>query len=177
MEKSKIASRFYLDKEKDIVVNLIEEKEDELTYILETPNHNTGNLITNLARICGLKTIKNEKDMKIIKGTIPASINGDNEEVYIFRMGGIKVANIYKDGRVAIKATIPAISKTLMSQTKNYNFSINETLVKSYILKKAKFRTDLHTHMNAMLPSDCLIALGLVHQVRYPLGKKLGCFL
>lgn len=74
--------------------------------------------------------------MKIIKGTIPASINGDNEEVYIFRMGGIKVANIYKDGRVAIKATIPAISKTLMSQTKNYNFSINETLVKSYILKK-----------------------------------------
>ena len=130
MEKSKIASRFYLDKEKDIVVNLIEEKEDELTYILETPNHNTGNLITNLARICGLKTIKNEKDMKIIKGTIPASINGDNEEVYIFRMGGIKVANIYKDGRVAIKATIPAISKTLMSQTKNYNFSINETLVK-----------------------------------------------
>ena len=63
MEKSKIASRFYLDKEKDIVVNLIEEKEDELTYILETPNHNTGNLITNLARICGLKTIKNEKDI------------------------------------------------------------------------------------------------------------------
>ena len=176
MEKSKVASKFYLDKEKDIVVNLIEEKEDELTYILETPNHNTGNLITNLARICGLKTIKNEKDMKIIKGTIPASINGDNEEVYIFRMGGIKVANIYKDGRVAIKATIPAISKTLMSQTKHYNFTINETLVKSYILKKAKFRTDLHTHMNAMLPSDCLIALGLVHQVRYPLYyiKKLG---
>ena len=169
MEKSKIASKFYLDKEKDIVVNLMEEKEDELTYILETPNHNTGNLITNLARICGLKTIKNEKDMKIIKGTIPASINGDNEEVYIFRMGGIKVANIYRDGRVAIKATIPAISKTLMSQTKHYNFTINETLVKSYILKKAKFRTDLHTHMNAMLPSDCLIALGLIHQVRYPL--------
>ncbi len=176
MEKSKIASKFYLDKEKDIVVNLMEEKEDELTYILETPNHNTGNLITNLARICGLKTIKNEKDMKIIKGTIPASINGDNEEVYIFRMGGIKVSNIYKDGRVAIKATIPAISKTLMSQTKHYNFTINETLVKSYILKKAKFRTDLHTHMNAMLPSDCLIALGLIHQVRYPLYyiKKLG---
>lgn len=63
-----------------------------------------------------------------------------------------------------------------MSQQKINNFSINETLVKSYILKKAKFRTDLHTHMNAMLPSDCLIALGLVHQVRYPLYyiKKLG---
>ena len=55
----------------------------------------TGNLITNLAKICNLETTKNEKDMKIIKGTIPASINGDNEEVYIFRLGGIKIANIY----------------------------------------------------------------------------------
>lgn len=167
MEKS--INKFYLDKEKDIIVNLYKTSEDELTYILETPNHGTGNLITNLAKICGLKTIKNEKDMKIIKGKIPASLNGDNEEVYIFRLGGIKIANIYADGKIEIKATIPAISKTLMSQTKRYNLSINQTLVKSYILKKAKFRTDLHTHMNANLPADSLIALGIKHQVRYPL--------
>ena len=168
-EKQKIINKFYLDKEKDIIVNLYKTSEDELTYILETPNHGTGNLITNLAKICGLKTIKNEKDMKIIKGKIPASLNGDNEEVYIFRLGGIKIANIYADGKIEIKATIPAISKTLMSQTKRYNLSINQTLVKSYILKKAKFRTDLHTHMNANLPADSLIALGIKHQVRYPL--------
>lgn len=168
-EKQKIINKFYLDKEKDIIVNLYKTSEDELTYILETPNHGTGNLITNLAKICGLKTIKNEKDMKIIKGKIPASLNGDNEEVYIFRLGGIKIANIYADGKIEIKATIPAISKTLMSQTKRYNLSINQTLVKSYILKKAKFRTDLHTHMNANLPADNLIALGIKHQVRYPL--------
>jgi adenosine deaminase add len=169
MENSKIINKFYLDKEKDIIIKLYQTNEDELTYILETPNHGTGNLITNLAKICNLKTTKNEKDMKIIKGTIPASINGDNEEVYIFRLGGIKIANIYTDGRIEIKATIPAISKTLMSQTKRYNLSINQTLVKSYILKKAKFRTDLHTHMNANLSADCLIALGIKHQVRYPL--------
>lgn len=169
MENSKIINKFYLDKEKDIIINLYQTNEDELTYILETPNHGTGNLITNLAKICNLETTKNEKDMKIIKGTIPASINGDNEEVYIFRLGGIKIANIYTDGRIEIKATIPAISKTLMSQTKRYNLSINQTLVKSYILKKAKFRTDLHTHMNANLSADCLIALGIKHQVRYPL--------
>ena len=169
IENSKIINKFYLDKEKDIIVNLYKTSEDELTYILETPNHGTGNLITNLAKICNLKTTKNEKNMKIIKGTIPASINGDNEEVYIFRLGGIKIANIYTDGRIEIKATIPAISKTLMSQTKRYNLSINQTLVKSYILKKAKFRTDLHTHMNANLSADCLIALGIKHQVRYPL--------
>ena len=59
-------SKFYLDKEKDIIVRLSKSKEDEITYTLETPNHNTGNLITNLAKICKLETIKNEKDMKII---------------------------------------------------------------------------------------------------------------
>ena len=173
--ETKIRSKFYLDKEKDIVVNLFE-KEDELIYILETPNHNTGNLITNIAKICGVETVKNEKDMKVITGTMPLSINGDNEEVYIFRLGGIKIANIYKDGRVEIKAKIPTISKVLMSQTKNYNLDINKTIVKSYILKKLKFRTDLHTHMNANLPSDCLIAIGLKHQIRYPLYyvKKLN---
>ena len=167
--------KFYLDKEKDIIVKLFKSNSDEIIYILETPHHNTGNLITNLAKICGLQTIKNENDMKIITGTIPASINSDNEEVYIFRLGGIKIANIYED-RIEIKAKIPAITKTLMSQTKNYKLPIEKTIVKTYILKKSKFRTDLHTHMNANLTPDCLIALGIIHQVRYPLYyiKKLN---
>ena len=167
--------KFYLDKEKDIIVNLIKSKKDEITYILETPNHNTGNLITNLAKLCNVKTVKNENDMKIITGKIPASINGNNEEVYIFRLGGIKIANIYEN-RIEIKAKIPAITKTLMSQTKNYKLPIEKTIVKTYILKKSKFRTDLHTHMNANLSPDCLIALGIAHQVRYPLYyiKKLN---
>ena len=168
--------KFYLDKEKDIIVNIYKENEDEIIYVLETPNHNTGNLITNLARICNTKTVKNAQDMKIIRGTIPASINGDNEIVYIFRLGGFKIANIFEDGKVEIKAKIPTIIKTLMSQTKNYNLPIEKTIVKSYILKKSKFRTDLHTHMNANLSSDCLIALGISNQIRYPLYyiKKLN---
>ena len=172
----KLFQKFYLDKEKDIIVNLYKEKDDELEYILETPNHNTGNLITNLARICNLETIKDENDMKIITGTIPASINGDNKIVYIFRLGGIKIANIYEDGEIEIKAKIPAISKTLMSQTKKYKLPIEKTIVKSYILKKAKFRTDLHTHMNANLTPDLLISLGIARQIRYPLYyiKKLN---
>ena len=59
-------NKFYLDKEKDIVVKLYKEKEFEIKYIIETPNHSTGNLITNLAKTVGTETIKNEKDMKII---------------------------------------------------------------------------------------------------------------
>ena len=175
MNKLNLFNKFYLDKEKDIIVNLYKTNEDEITYILETPNHNTGNLITNLAKICNVETIKNEKDMKIIKGKIQASINGDNEIVYIFRLGGIKIANIFEDGKIEIKAKIPAITKTLMSQTKEYSLPIEKTIVKSYILKKSKFRTDLHTHMNANLTPDCLIALGIANQIRYPLYyiKKL----
>ena len=171
----KFLNEIYLDNEKDIIVKLYQSSEDELTYILETPNHGTGNLITNLAKICGLETIKNKQDMKIIKGTIPLSINGDFEEVYIFRLGGVKIANIYPNGKIEIKAEIPSIMKTLMSQTKDYKFGTDKTIIKSYLLKKEKFRTELHTHMNANLTPDLLIALGISRQIKYPLYyiKKL----
>ena len=166
--------RIYLDKEKDIIVNLYKENDDELTYIIETPNHKTGNLITNLARICNVETEKDENDMKIIKGTIPAEINADNDEVYCFRLGGIKIANIYADGHVFIKAKIPAINKTLMSQTKEYKIPVEKTIIKTYIKKKEKFRTDLHTHIFANLNSDDIIALGIKHQIKYLSDFEFG---
>ena len=170
-------TKFYLDKEKDIVVNLFKSEEaDELIYVLKTPNHHTGNLITNLAKVAKVETQKDENDMKIITGTLPACINDDGEEVYIFRLGGIKIANIYPDGRIERKAKIPAIIKLLMAQTKDYRLPIEKTIVKSYILKKSKFRTDLHTHLNQILQPDLLIALGIKHQIGYSLYyiKKLG---
>ena len=177
MEKLTYVNKFYMDKEKDVVVELYRGKlPDELTYIIRTPNHKSGNLISNLAKISGLEYERDpENGLKIIKGIIPASINADNEDVYIFRLGSIKVANIY-DNRIEVKAKIPAISKTLMSQTKHYKFDISKTIVKSYIFKKSKFKTDLHTHMNANLTPDVLIALGIVHQIKYPLYyiKKLN---
>ena len=175
MNRDNYFTTLYLDKERDIVVNLYKTSENELTFILETPNHNTGNLITNLAKICNEEITKDENDMKIITGQIPASINAKNEEVYIFRLGGYRVANIFYDKGVQLNGQIPAIVKTLMSQTKDFKFPIEKTVVKSYIFKKLKFRTDLHTHMNAILSPDCLIALGIKHQIKYPLYyiKKL----
>ena len=166
---------FYLDKERDIVINLYKTDEDELTYVIETPNHGTGNLITNLARICDVETTLNEKGMKIITGKIPASINGKNEDVYMFRLGGYKIANIFDDKGVQLYGQIPAIAKTLMSQTKDYRFPLEKTIVRSFMLKRLKFRSDLHTHMNANLSPDALIALGIKHQIKYPLYyiKKL----
>ncbi len=191
--------RFYLDKEKDIIVDLY--KEDgragtatvngpaaaraaatpaTMHFVLSTPNHGTGNLIRNLAALCGLP-LSEEKEglldgLLVIRGTVPSYIDGYNKLVYIFRLGDTKVANIYPDGKVEMKAHIPAISKTLMSQTKDYRLDEKRTIVKTYIRSENKFRTDLHTHMNANLHPDLLIALGICHQIRYPLYyiKKLG---
>ena len=112
MEKI-LLNKFYLDKEKDIIVNIYKVNPDEVLYVLETPNHNTGNLITNLAKLCNVETAKNEKDMKIITGIIPASINGDNEIVYILRLGGIKIANIYEERKCRNKGKNSSNSKNI----------------------------------------------------------------
>ena len=160
--------QFYLDKEKDIVVELFRE-EEELHYVLRTPNHHSGNLIVNLAKLCSLPISEDEQGLKIVRGTVPSYVDGQNRQLYIFRLGNTKVANIWPDGSIELKASIPAISKTLMSQTKDYHLDELRTIVKTYIRSEAKFRTDLHTHMNANLSPDILIALGICHQIRYPL--------
>ncbi len=160
--------QFFLDREQDIVVDLYME-EDRLFHVIRTPNHHSGNLIRNLARLCGLKTEQDSSGLLVIRGEVPCYFDGDNRRMYIFRLGNTKVANIFPDGRVELKASVPAISKTLMSQTKDYRLGIEKTIVKTYIRGECKFRTDLHTHMNGNLPPDVLIALGIIHQIRYPL--------
>ncbi len=166
---------FALDKERDIIVELYR-GEQRMAYVLRTPNHHTGNLIRNLAALCGLPLTQGEDGLQIIRGTVPCYVDGENRTLYIFRLGNTKVANIFPDGRVEMKASIPAISKTLMSQTKDYRLSIAKTIVKTYLFADCKFRTDLHTHMSGNLDADVLIALGIRHQIRYPLYyiKKLG---
>lgn len=159
---------FYLDKEKDIIVDVFRQN-DEMHYVLKTPYHNTGNLIRNLARLCSLPLSMDDNGLLVIRGTIPCYIDGYGKTVYIFRLGNTKVANIYPDGTVEMKAQVPSIAKTLMSQTKNYHLGEHESIVKTYILQDCKFTTDLHTHMNANLNADILLALGIMHQIRYPL--------
>lgn len=158
----------FLDNEKDMIVSLFREGR-RLYYELETPNHHTGNLIRNFARLCGLPLSVNEKGLQVIRGEIPCYIDARNQELYILRFADTKVANIYTDGRIEMKASVPAVAKTLMSQTKDYRLDASKTIFKTYILRDVKFRTDLHTHMNGNLSPDVLIALGIMHQIRYPL--------
>jgi adenosine deaminase len=63
-----------------------------------------------------------------------------------------------------------------MSQTRDYSLELGKTIFRSYIPKELKFRSDLHTHMNGNLAPEVMIALGIRHQIRYPLYyvKKLG---
>ena len=165
---------FFLDNEKDIIVNLYKDL-DRIYYILTTPNHSTGNLIRNLAKTCNLPLSKADDGMLVIKGEIPCFIDGNNQESYIFSLADTEIASIYPDGNVDVKATIPAIAKTLMSQTKDFKLEADKTIFKTFIRKDFKFRADLHTHMNGNLTGDILIALGIAHQIRYPLYyvKKL----
>ncbi len=167
--------QFFLDREKDIAVDLWMDGE-RMEHVIRTPNHRTGNLICNLAALCGLPVSEDDQGLKVIRGEVPCYFDGDNRRMYILRLGNTKIANIFPDGRVELKASIPAISKTLMSQTKEYHLGIEKTIVKTYIRSECKFRTDLHTHMNGNLPPDVLIALGIMHQIRYPYYyiKKLG---
>ena len=150
--------------------------EQGLFYTLRTPYHAKGNLITNLANLCSLPLCTGDDGLKVIRGEVPCYVDERNREVYILRLADTKVANIYPNGDIERKAYIPAISKTLMSQTKDYRLDARKTLVKTYIRREYKFRTDLHTHMNANLDADILIALGIFHQIRYPLYyiKKLN---
>lgn len=159
---------FFLDNEKDMIVNLFRDGE-RLFYELETPNHHSGNLIRNFAKICRLPLSVNRDGLFVIRGEIPCYINGDNEEVYILRFADIKMANITPDGRIERKAVVPAIAKTLMSQTKDYQLPAEKTIFKTYIRRELKFQSDLHTHMNGNLAPDTLIALGIMHQIRYPM--------
>ena len=158
---------FYLDKEKDIVVELTMEQE-QLSYTIFATNHRSDNLINNLALVSRQPTVVRD-GRTVITGQIPCYIKGDGQRVYIFRLNGLKLANIYPNGEIQVNSLIPAIAKTLMSQTKDYRYSFRETLVKSYVLEHVKLRTDLHTHGNANLSADILIALAIKHQIRYPL--------
>ena len=169
--------QFFLDKEKDIVVRLDQEGQ-ALSYTIFANHHRSDNLINNFAAISGQKTVHRD-GRTVITGDIPCYIKGDGQRIYILRLNGTKLANIYPDGKIEVNSVIPAIAKTLMSQTKDYRYSFRETLVKSYVPEHIKLTTDLHTHGNANLSADILIALAIKHQIRYPLYyiKKLGLVL
>ena len=169
--------QFFLDKEKDIVVRLDLEGQ-ALSYTIFANHHRSDNLINNFAAISGQNTVRKD-GRTVITGDIPCYIKGDGQRVYILRLNGTKLANIYPDGSIEVNSVIPAIAKTLMSQTKDYRYSFRETLVKSYVPERIKLTTDLHTHGNANLSADILIALAIKHQIRYPMYyiKKLALVL
>ena len=174
----KYYDRLYLDLEKDIFIDFYKEK-NSYYYVLKTPNHKTGNLISNFAKICKLELSDDENGLKVIKGKVPSFINEQNKRIHILKFNNKTVAVINQKGQVMQRATVPAISKTFMSQTKDCRLNLKDVLVRTYIEEDYKFKTDVHTHMNANLYPDVLIALGINHQIKYPYYyiKKLNLHL
>lgn len=173
----RILNKLYLDQEKDVIISLYTlDNSEDVIYVIETPNHHTGNLITNLAKICGLETQKDENDMKIIKGYITPIKTKRGNNVYFLKLGNMNIASFTENGKIRQNAIMPAIIKTFMSQTKNYELSIEKSILNLFIPQEVKLRTDLHTHQNSILSSDVLVALGIKHQLKFPLifVEKLG---
>ena len=90
--------QFFLDREKDIAVDLYLDGE-KLFHVIRTPNHHTGNLISNLARLCALETSEDENGLKVIRGEIPCYFDGDNRKMYILRVGTTKIDREHFSGR------------------------------------------------------------------------------
>ena len=174
----KYYDRLYLDLEKDIIIEFYKEK-NSYYYVLRTPNHKTGNLISNFAKICKLELSDDKNGLKVIKGSVPSFINEENKRIHILKFNNKTVAVINQKGQIMQRATVPAISKTFMSQTKDCKLNLKDVLVRTYIEEEYKFKTDVHTHMNANLYPDVLIALGIYHQIKYPYYyiKKLNLHL
>ncbi|MBR0305657.1 MAG: adenosine deaminase, partial [Lachnospiraceae bacterium] len=82
--------KFYLDKEKDIVVHLDMEG-SVLSYTIFAMNHQSKNLIRNLAAAAGQETVDRDGKQAIV-GEVPCYIKGDGQRVYIFRLNGTKLA-------------------------------------------------------------------------------------
>ena len=101
--------QFFLDKEKDMVVHLDMEGQ-VLTYTISANHHRSNNLINNFAAICGRNTTLRD-GKTVITGEIPCYIKGDGQRVYILRLNGTKLANIYPDGKIEVNSVIPAIAK------------------------------------------------------------------
>ena len=103
--------KLYLDKEKDIVVTLWMDQ-SVLSYTIHAINHQSDNLINNLAAISGQQTTVQE-GRTVITGKIPCYIKGDGQRVYIFRLNGTKLANIYPDGKIEVNSVIPPSPRPL----------------------------------------------------------------
>ena len=76
--------KFYLDKEKDIVVHL-DMEDSVLSYTIFAMNHQSKNLIRNLAAAAGQETVDRDGKQAIV-GEVPCYIKGDGQRVYIFRL-------------------------------------------------------------------------------------------
>ena len=96
---------FYLDLEKDIVIDFYLDK-NNYYYILRTPNHSSGNLIRNLASICKLPLSMGEDGLLQIRGKVPTYVNEENKHIHILKFNNKTVASFLSIFKTLISAKV-----------------------------------------------------------------------
>ena len=150
----------YLDKQKDIKVIIGVGKDNKFTYTISASNIKSDNLLNNIAR---LTQGDFDSETKQVTGLFK-EIKGKKGQ-FQFKIDKFKSLKIDLVNNNILLPRIPVAIKTLMAQKSNLQF--NEL---SYIKKSESIKTDLHSHYTAMLDPEKLIALGLKHNINYPVS-------
>ena len=132
--------QFFLDREQDIVVDLYMEG-DRLFHVIRTPNHHTGNLITNLARLCGLETETGEQGLLVIRkavhrikageaiGIYPEGTRSKTGALLPFRVGCFKAAQWAKCPLVVLKTeNSELVEKNFLRRKTNVRLTVKAVL-------------------------------------------------
>lgn len=189
MEETKdIISKLYLDKEKDIVVSIINEK-GELFYEIETPRHNTSNILQNLLNYTSKKSdsvLRNEMFSDEVLDNPNTSLSNDffpqvintnekfvlkgkmrelDEMQYTLELGSINFVDLdLTNGNIQQNIEIPTAIKVMMAESSNFE---NAKLLQTQLELNQNLKTNLHTHATAELEPEKLLALGLKHNIKY----------
>lgn len=150
----------YLDKQKDIKVTISRDENSEIVYEISVPNFKSEKILKNLA---GLTQGEYDEKTGIVKGKFNESF--DNTNLYTLNIERFNSIEIDLENNTIEMPRIPVVLKTLMAQKNELVFdrvkfldNLNET------------KTDLHSHYTAMLDPEKLIALGLKHNINYPVS-------
>lgn len=150
----------YLDKQKDIKVTINRDENLEIVYEISISNFKSQKLLKNLA---GLTQGEFDEKNGTVKGIFQGSF--DNKNRYTLNIERFNSIEIDLDDNTIEMPRIPTVLKTLMAQKDDLVFDRVKLLDN---LQETK--TDLHSHYTAMLDPEKLIALGLKHNVSYPIS-------
>ncbi len=150
----------YLDKQKDIKIIINRNENADIECEISAPNIKSTKLLNNLQNLLHSNY---DIDSNVLRGMLEEQYNEEN--IFDLEIDRFGILELDLDNNTISVPRIPVALKNLMCQKENLKF---DDL--SYIEKSQSIKTDLHSHYTAMLDPEKLIALGLKHNVSYPIS-------